>query len=85
MTRAADILRERARYVTNDGHVLMHAPQVVAVAALMEVCIETDGRRYRCVVCDHTWHADERAGDYHAADCPLAALERLIEGEIDAE
>ena len=89
---ASDILRERARQTENVSSAAFAptSPDLLrAVADLMEACVKHDPPRIRdrtqalCVVCCEFWQ-DGKAPQ-HAADCPLAALERLIEGERDAD
>lgn len=84
---AADILRERARQTENVSSAAFAptSPDLLrAVADLMEACADDHPGAFRCRVCGSTARSDVydkvRA---HLGDCPLAALERLIEGERD--
>lgn len=82
---AADILRERARQTENVSSAAFAptSPDLLrAVADLMERVVDDEPGAFRCRVCGSTARSEiysrVRA---HIGDCPLAALERLIEGE----
>ena len=99
MSEAADILRERARLSEERvaGYGIMSPDELRAVADLMEAqysvevsyqwrggCEVPNSRRAvgtRCKLCGR--FAGVGVNVDHAADCPLAALERLITGESD--
>ena len=94
---AAEILRRRAAYHDNTAAFfgLTHRVEVVkrhaklaaelrAVAELMEAGYRRHHGGYSCRYCKgEWWDAAVLWTKPHAADCPLAALERLIEGERD--
>lgn len=77
---AADILREEARLSEERiaGYGILSPNELRAVADLMEALIDTDDRNppvFYCRCCS------SGRFNYHDANCPLAALERLIAGE----
>lgn len=77
MSRASDILRERARKADDiiAAYGLMHPDELRAIADLLEACaypLEDDNGNW-CLICDN--HMPD-----HAPDCALAAAEREITG-----
>lgn len=82
MSRAAGILRERARM--SEEHIaaygLCSPAELRAFADLMAEC---DGAAY-CVSCGIRQCTDDHTDDHHDG-CKRAALEQLIEGERDAD
>ena len=98
---AADILREKAWLSEERvaGYGIMSPDELRAVADLMERCAQpmwqvsrqgnevmVGGVRFsgtRCVMCGS--FSPEGTPIHHTPDCPLAALERLIEGERDGK
>lgn len=90
MSRAADILRERARKSEEciAAYGLCSPAELRAVAHLMESIPQREQLRhdlvaYTCLVCRMWWFDNSPAR--HEPDCALAALERAITGESDAE
>ena len=81
MTRAADILRERAAVAAGQGRTRDMAI-IGAVAELMDACVDEEPGRFQCRVCRSAGRSDVyRAVRVHTGDCKLAALERAITGE----
>lgn len=81
MSRATDILRERAdKWFVAERGSLATREELHAVADLMAEC---DGAAY-CVSCGIRQCTDDHTDDHHDG-CKRAALERLIEGDRDVD
>lgn len=76
MTRAAEILRERAAVAAGQGRT-RDCAVIGAVADLVKDCHDQSGQ----AMCCHEYPFSGR----HTASCKLAALEReILKGESDA-